>query len=105
MRCGCGAVSFIFSIYLKLILLLYPPESESGVSSVDMKIHSRNPRILMTILHPDATNQIIAPGYHGKSHMVISLLQDYRHGAPTANSLLVPIGFSVYKVLNYFTTK
>ncbi|WAR16557.1 hypothetical protein MAR_031151 [Mya arenaria] len=72
-------------------------KSESGVSSVDMKLHSRNPRILLNILHPDAINRIVAPGYHGRSHVIVSLMQDYRHGAKTANSLLMPIGFSIYK--------
>ncbi|XP_060606456.1 uncharacterized protein LOC132758775 isoform X2 [Ruditapes philippinarum] len=65
-----------------------------------IKQHSRNSRIPFNILHPDAVNEIVAPGYHGKSHLIISLLQDYRHGAPTANSLLVPIGFSIYKTKN-----
>ena len=55
--------------------MLPVPESESGVSSVDMKLHARNPRILLTILHPDAVNRLVAPGYHGRSHVIISLLQ------------------------------
>ncbi|XP_052271984.1 uncharacterized protein LOC127872693 [Dreissena polymorpha] len=75
-------------------------KSESGVSSVDMKLHMRNPRIPLHVLHPDAINRVVAPGYHGKSHVIISLVQDYRHGAKTANSLLMPIGFSVYKTKN-----
>jgi len=79
--------------------------SQSGVSSVDMKLHPRNPRIPLNILHPDAVNQIVAPCYHGKSHVIISLIQDYRHGAPTANNLLVPIGFSIYKVSEYVDRK
>ncbi|KAH3710459.1 hypothetical protein DPMN_069941 [Dreissena polymorpha] len=65
-----------------------------------MKLHMRNPRIPLHVLHPDAINRVVAPGYHGKSHVIISLVQDYRHGAKTANSLLMPIGFSVYKTKN-----
>jgi len=37
------------------------------------------------------------PTMQSKRHVIVSLLQDYRHGAVTANSLLVPIGFCVYK--------
>ncbi|KAL4217684.1 Calpain-1 catalytic subunit [Mactra antiquata] len=75
-------------------------KSDSVLRNIDLKHHVRNPRILLNILHPDAINQIVAPGYYGKSHVIVSLLQDYRHGAKTANSLLVPIGFSVYKTKN-----
>ena len=71
---------------------------ESDILHSDMCTHHRNPRILLSILHPDAVNQIVAVEYHGKSHVIISLLQDYRHGSSTANSLLVSIGFSLYKV-------
>ena len=83
----------------RLLLTIFFSECDSMGSYPDLiKQHSRNPRMLLNIIHPDAVNEIVAPGYHGKSHMIISLLQDYRHGAPTANSLLVPIGFTIYKV-------
>lgn len=72
--------------------------NESGVLHSDLYTHSRNPRIHLDIVQPDAVNQIVAPEYHGKCHVIISLLQDYRHGSSTANSLLVSIGFSLYKV-------
>ena len=95
------ALLSIISMYRKVTdyCRRYFSECDSMGSYPDLiKQHSRNPRMLLNIIHPDAVNEIVAPGYHGKSHMIISLLQDYRHGAPTANSLLVPIGFTIYKV-------
>ncbi|KAL5014581.1 hypothetical protein ScPMuIL_008851 [Solemya velum] len=64
------------------------------------KMLSENSRIPFVLTRPDATNQIIPHQFHGKCHVIISFLQDYRHGPMTANSLLVPIGFSIYKCKN-----
>lgn len=58
---------------------------------------SNCPRIHFAICKQDVTNEIIPQNYHGKSHVLISLLQDYRRGPTVNNSQLVPIGFCLYK--------
>ncbi|OWF34953.1 Calpain-9 [Mizuhopecten yessoensis] len=66
--------------------------------SNDMKTNSNNPRICFAINNGQTSDDTISPPpFRGKSHVLISLLQDCRHGPSTANSLLVPIGFGVYK--------
>ncbi|KAK6168051.1 hypothetical protein SNE40_021953 [Patella caerulea] len=72
-----------------------------GVSRADMDAHSRSPRILFSITRTnDIVDPNLTPRMNGKRHVVISLLQDYRHGPSTANSLLLPIGFCLYKAKN-----
>ncbi|XP_060069829.1 uncharacterized protein LOC132549877 [Ylistrum balloti] len=75
-------------------------KSMTTVSS-DTKANSGNPRICFAINSSHNSNdQISPPPFRGKSHVLISLLQDCRHGPSTANSLLVPIGFGVYRTKN-----
>ncbi|XP_033726509.1 uncharacterized protein LOC117316119 [Pecten maximus] len=64
----------------------------------EMKANSHNPRICFAINSSQASDDTISPPpFRGKSHVLISLLQDCRHGPSTANSLLIPIGFGVYR--------
>ena len=56
------------------------------------------PRVLLTIHKLELWKTDLDPAFSGRSHVIISLLQDYRHGSSTANSLLQPIGFKLYKV-------
>ncbi len=63
-----------------------------------MTSHSKNPRLLFAITKADAINEIVPTCLHGKSHVIISVMQDYRQGSSTANSMLVNIGFALYKV-------
>lgn len=68
----------------------------------DENAYSSNPRIQFAInsrtARTSSDNDLSSPPFHGKSHVLISLLQDCRHGPSTVNSLLVPIGLWVYKV-------
>jgi len=77
-------------------------ESMSPGSRDNMDLHSKNPRIHFAVTKLEALNEPVNPTFRGKSHVIMSLLQDYRHGPSTANSLLVPIGFCVYKVITIF---
>ncbi|KAK7495173.1 hypothetical protein BaRGS_00013583, partial [Batillaria attramentaria] len=67
----------------------------SGRSSLDL--HSRSQRHHFHIARREYPDEVSPPTLQGKRHVLVSLMQDYRHGAPTANSLLVPIGFCLYK--------
>ncbi|XP_069105998.1 uncharacterized protein [Argopecten irradians] len=68
------------------------------VGTNEMKTNSYNPRISFAINSGEGVDDIISPPpFRGKSHVLISLLQDCRHGPTTENSLLVPIGFGVYR--------
>ena len=66
-----------------------------------MDLHSHNPRIPFDITSTDAASDVIPPHMHDKSHVIISLMQDYRQGTRTSNSMLLAIGFCVYKVTSY----
>ncbi|ESO83134.1 hypothetical protein LOTGIDRAFT_169536 [Lottia gigantea] len=76
-------------------------KDRQGISRSDMDRHSRSPRILFTV---SRTNEVLDPNLvprmQGKRHVIISVLQDYRHGPSTANSLLFPIGFCLYRAKN-----
>ncbi len=63
-----------------------------------MESHSRNPRIHFDIATCDVTDDVTAEALQHKSHVLISLMQDYRQGTRTSNSMLLAIGFCVYKV-------
>ncbi|XP_029649728.2 calpain-A-like [Octopus sinensis] len=63
-------------------------------NSFDM---DQNPRILLTVHKLDAWKSDLDTVFSGRSHVIISLLQDYRHGSSTANNLIQPIGFCIYK--------
>ncbi|KAI0207694.1 hypothetical protein LSAT2_007675, partial [Lamellibrachia satsuma] len=59
-----------------------------------------NPRIVFVIPRPDAVDAITPPSVQGKSHVIISLLQDYRERARATNSILMVLGFCIYKSKN-----
>ena len=70
----------------------------TGASLNDMDILSKNPRILLTLRRKGNNNELVPENLRCKVHVIISLLQDYRSGISTANSLFVPIGIAVFKV-------
>lgn len=63
-----------------------------------LDIHTKNQRIYFLVTRDEQRDPLLPPTLQEKRHVLISLLQDYRHGPSTANSLLVPIGFCLYKV-------
>jgi hypothetical protein len=65
-----------------------------------MESHTKNPRCLLVLSRPDARNELCGQSCQGKAHVIISLMQDYRLGRGKVNSLLMPIGFCLYKVSN-----
>ncbi|XP_041362152.1 uncharacterized protein LOC121378117 [Gigantopelta aegis] len=71
-------------------------KTRRGISRSNLDEHSKNPRIMFAVAKTDVTDSVTV-GMQGKRHVLISVLQDYRHGPSTANSLLVPIGFCLYK--------
>ena len=78
---------------------LFSSEFMSGGSRFESDMHSKNPRVYFAVTKADEGNEYSSQAFLGKAHVVISLLQDYRHGPSTANSLLFPVGFCVYKVI------
>ncbi|CAD5115104.1 DgyrCDS4113 [Dimorphilus gyrociliatus] len=68
----------------------------SGGPRTNMRQHSRNPRFLFAVNKRDHEN-FLSPSssFTGKSHVIISLMQDYRQGSK--GSLLFNIGFALYK--------
>ncbi|CAG5121257.1 unnamed protein product, partial [Candidula unifasciata] len=62
-----------------------------------LDIHTKNQRIYFLVTRDEQRDPLLPPTLQEKRHVLISLLQDYRHGKLTANSLLVPIGFCLYK--------
>ncbi|XP_071143608.1 uncharacterized protein [Mytilus edulis] len=62
---------------------------------LDVSNLSKCPRVYFTISKPGVINEMIPQNYHGKSHILVSLLQDYRRGSTYGQ--LVPIGFGLYK--------
>ncbi|XP_046561732.1 calpain-3-like isoform X1 [Haliotis rubra] len=74
--------------------------NRKGLSRSSIEAHSKSPRILFHVSRADVSDDIISPSMQSKRHVLISVLQDYRHGPSTANSLLVPVGFCIYKTKN-----
>ena len=66
-----------------------------------MESHSRNPRIPFDITTCDASSDVTVEELQHKSHVIVSLMQDYRQGTRTSNSMLLAIGFCVYKVIRH----
>ncbi|XP_055879275.1 uncharacterized protein LOC106058299 [Biomphalaria glabrata] len=62
-----------------------------------MDIHSKTHRVYFLVTRHELKDPLVPPTLQDKRHVLISLIQDYRHGAGTANSLLVPIGFCLYR--------
>ena len=73
-------------------------EANSGGPRTNIEMHSLNPRILFDITATDAASDVVPVSLHDRSHVVISLMQDYRQGTRTSNSMLLAIGFCVYRV-------
>ncbi|XP_064597454.1 LOW QUALITY PROTEIN: calpain-1 catalytic subunit-like [Liolophura sinensis] len=73
---------------------------ESG--SPRLLVDSKNfgTRVLLTITKPDPVNENIALDFEGRSHVLISLIQDYRRGSSISGILMAHIGFYVYKTKN-----
>ena len=63
-----------------------------------MELHSRNPRTVFVVTKADVGNELVVPCRRGKAHVLVALMQDYRLGGRKYNSLLIPIGFCLYKV-------
>ena len=73
-------------------------EANSGGPRTNIEMHSLNPRISFDITATDAASDVVPVSLHDRSHVVISLMQDYRQGTRTSNSMLLAIGFCVYRV-------
>ena len=73
-------------------------ETNSGGPRTNIEMHSLNPRISFDITATDAASDVVPASLHDRSHVVISLMQDYRQGTRTSNSMLLAIGFCVYRV-------
>lgn len=67
-----------------------------SILELDVSNLSKCPRVYFTISKSGVINEMIPQNYHGKSHILVSLLQDYRRGSTYGQ--LVPIGFGLYKV-------
>ncbi|CAL1546101.1 unnamed protein product [Lymnaea stagnalis] len=63
-----------------------------------LDIHSKTHRVYFLVTRHELKDPLVPPTLQDKRHVLISLIQDYRHGPCTANSLLVPIGFCLYRV-------
>ncbi|KAK7092094.1 hypothetical protein V1264_009695 [Littorina saxatilis] len=83
----------------RLVLEVYDKWTRAKQCSCrsNLDLHSRSTRHHFHVSRLEHPDEVSPPTLQGKRHVIVSLLQDYRHGANTANSLLVPIGFCVYK--------
>lgn len=72
--------------------------SKPSSSRANLDLHSRSQRHHFQVTRLEGPDELSPPTLQGKRHVIVSLVQDYRHGAITANSLLVPIGFCLYRV-------
>ena len=86
-----------FSFSQKYLSLMIS-EANSGGPRTNIEMHSLNPRISFDITTTDAASDVVPVSLHDRSHVVISLMQDYRQGTRTSNSMLLAIGFCVYRV-------
>ncbi|KAH9488425.1 hypothetical protein Btru_052368 [Bulinus truncatus] len=66
-----------------------------------LDIHSKSHRVYFLVTRHEIKDPLVPPTLQEKRHVLVSLIQDYRHGAGTANSLLVPIGFCLYRTKHY----
>ncbi|XP_059144005.1 calpain-3-like [Physella acuta] len=62
-----------------------------------LDVHSKTHRVYFLVTRHEVKDPLVTPTLQDKRHVLISLIQDYRHGPSTANSLLVPIGFCLYR--------
>ncbi|PVD32071.1 hypothetical protein C0Q70_07499 [Pomacea canaliculata] len=83
----------------RLMLEAYDKWTRSKPSSsrANLDLHSRSQRHHFQVTRLEGPDELSPPTLQGKRHVIVSLVQDYRHGAITANSLLVPIGFCLYR--------
>ena len=72
--------------------------AKQSACRANLDLHSRSQRHHLHVTRLEHPDEISPPTLQTKRHVIVSLMQDYRHGAVTANSLLIPIGFCVYKV-------
>ncbi|GFO35477.1 calpain-13 [Plakobranchus ocellatus] len=62
-----------------------------------LDLHSRIQRVHFLVTRKELRDPLVPPTLQERRHVLVSLLQDYRHGPSTANSLTIPIGFCLYK--------
>ncbi|GFR83450.1 calpain-13 [Elysia marginata] len=62
-----------------------------------LDLHSRTQRVHFLVTRKEQRDLLVPPTLQERRHVLVSLLQDYRHGPSTANSLTIPIGFCLYK--------
>lgn len=77
-------------------------ESTSGIQPSNLDLLSKCPRIPITLVGKDGEQKQPRSRSPKKNLILISLLQDYRHGIEHSNNMPVQFGFSLFRV--YFFT-
>lgn len=73
-------------------------ESTSGIQPSNLDLLSKCPRIPITLVGKDGEQKQPRSRSPKKNLILISLLQDYRHGIEHSNNMPVQFGFSLFRV-------
>lgn len=87
-----------YKSYLSFLNWISCTESTSGIQPSNLDLLSKCPRIPITLVRKDDEQKQPRSRSPKKNLILISLLQDYRHGIEHSNNMPVQFGFSLFRV-------
>lgn len=95
---GGKIVSDILYTQYFYMILCFITEETSGIRSTNLDLLTKCPRMSFMLAGKDVDQKQPHSRSPKKNLVLISLLQDYRHGVENSNNMPVQFGFSLYRV-------